>query len=272
MDRETNDHMPTQPDETIQGAALPLSTEADGQNSQRQSGPRRNTLFIGIAALVVLCGVGAWALYPQTLNGGPHAAAASTTQAAPLPTATAQPTPTLRLTDYTDPTHGFEVKLLSPPTHTKVAIPLTADTTATADVFNAQYHGQSVIAVPLPCMNPAHTTEILQGFMDSTVNNSGKSTSAPPVVETRDPTTLQSFPAILGKFTYTDADGRRLTAQILTVMHGSTLIQALAISGSSPDAFLDAGQKAFMDSLRFLDRPAPSAPMCDASQPPGAAG
>ncbi|BAS14323.1 hypothetical protein AHiyo8_26260 [Arthrobacter sp. Hiyo8] len=83
-------------------------------------------------------------------------------------------------------------------------------------------------------MNPAHTTEILQGFMDSTVNGQGKSTSAPPVVETRDSTTLQSFPAILGKFTYTDADGRRLNAQILTVMHGSTLIQALAISGSSP--------------------------------------
>ncbi|MFK4299320.1 hypothetical protein ABH924_004501 [Arthrobacter sp. GAS37] len=272
MNRDTDDRAPAQPDETVQGAALPLSTEADGKKSQRQSGRRRNTLFIGIAALVVLCGVGAWALFPQVPNEGQHQAVASATPPAPAPTTTAQPTPTLRLTDYTDPTHGFAVKLLSPPTHSKVAIPLTSDTTVTADVFSAEYHGQSVIAVPLPCMNPAHTTEILQGFMDSTVSNSGKSTSAPPVVETRDPTTLQSFPAIRGKFTYTDTDGRRLTAQILTVMHGSTIIQALAISGSSPDAFLDAGQKAFMDSLRFLDRPAPSAPMCDPSQLPGAAG
>lgn len=265
MNRESEDHTPAQPDETIQGVAPLLSTGTDGKNGQRQSGRRRSTLVFGIAGLAVLCGAGVWALLPQALNGGQDAAAASTTQAAPPPTPTARPTPTPRLTDYTDPTHGFEVKLLSPPTHTKVAIPLTADTTATADVFNAQYHGQSVIAVPLPCMNPAHTTEILQGFMDSTVNGQGKSTSAPPVVETRDSTTLQSFPAILGKFTYTDADGRRLNAQILTVMHGSTLIQALAISGSSPDAFLDAGQKAFMDSLHFLDRPAPSAPMCDPS-------
>jgi hypothetical protein len=268
MNRDTDDQAPAQPDETIHGAVPPLSMEADGKNSQRQSGRRRNSLVFGIAALVILCGVGAVALLPQALNGDQHEAAASTTQAAPPHTPTARPTPTPRLTDFADPTHGFEVKLLSPPTHVKVAIALTPETTATADVFNAEYHGQSVMALPLPCMNPAHTTEILQGFMDSAVNNSGKSVSAPPVVESRDPTTLQSFPALRGKFTYTAADGRRLTAQILTVMHGSTIIQALAISGSSPDAFLDAGQKAFMDSLRFLDRPAPSAPMCDASQLP----
>ncbi|MDQ0031696.1 hypothetical protein [Arthrobacter bambusae] len=109
--------------------------------------------------------------------------------------------------------------------------------------------------------------------MDSTVNNYGRSNSAAPVVQSSDPTTLESFPAIRGKFTYTDADGRRLNVQILTVMHGSTIIQAVAISGSSPDAFLDAGQKAFMDSLHFLDRPAPSAPMCtDPSQLPEVAG
>lgn len=272
MNRNPDDHTPSQPDETDSGPRLPLSTEAN-ENQRGKPGRKRRTMAVGIAGFAVLCGAGAWAILPQVPNSGQREAVAATTQPAPALTATARPTPTLRLTDYTEPVHGFTVKFLSPPEHKKETLQLTAQTTAIADLFNPENSGQSVMALPLPCMDPARTTDVLQATMDATVRtsgNAGKPGSAPPVVETQERTTVQSFPAIRGKFTYTDNDNRRLTAQTLIVMHGSTIIQAIALSGASPDPVLDAGQKTFMESLSFLDRPAPTAPMCtDPSQLPG---
>ncbi|MBT8163783.1 MULTISPECIES: hypothetical protein [Arthrobacter] len=272
MKRDTDEHMPSRPEETIPGVTSPPPAEGE-KNPRGRRPPRKSTPVVVIACLAVLCGAGAWAFLPQVLNNGQQEQAAATTQPATIATATPRPTPTLRLTDYTEPVHGFTVKFLSPPSHSRMTLALTEETTSTADVYSPENSGQSVMALPLPCMDPAHTTEVLQATLDATVKNSadsGKPGSAPPTMETRELTTVQSFAAVRANFTYTDYDGRTLRAQILTVMHGSTIIQVLALSGSSPDPLLDSGQKTFMESLRFLDRPAPGAPVCtDPSQLPG---
>lgn len=269
--RNTDGHAPTRPGEPIAGVPVSSSSAEDDTNGQRPKPNRkRSTLVFGIAGLALLCGVGASALLPRVIVGVEPESAASTKQPVPPPTATSRPTPTMRLTEFTDPIHGFTVKFLSPPTHTKVAVFLTAKMPITVDVFTDEYSGQTVMAYPLSCMDPAHTTEVLRSFVKTRVNNSGKSSSAPPAVQSQNLTTVQSFPAIRSKFTYTDSDDRRLTSQTVTVMHGSTVIESIALSGSSPDPFLDAAHKAFIESLRFLDKAAPSAPMCTgSSQLPG---
>ncbi|WP_306972571.1 hypothetical protein [Arthrobacter bambusae] len=172
----------------------------------------------------------------------------------------------MTLTEFTDPVDGFAVKFRSAPEHTKVEVSLTpmsfGDATATADVFYERFTGQTVAAFPVPCTkDSARTPDILRGTLESTLENLGSAAATKPVIETQILTTIQSFPAIHATFTYT-VSGTKITAKFLAVMHGSTVIDAIAATTSAPDPVIEEEQKTFMESFRLLDGPSTATPKC----------
>ncbi|MDP9904582.1 hypothetical protein [Arthrobacter bambusae] len=168
---------------------------------------------------------------------------------------------------FTDRTHGFAARFSGTPTTSTQkdtfydGSPLRIDS---FDVYDAGV-AETVSVTNLPCnFDPSTVRDVVGQRFDVHVKTMAETLGGAVVVQQREETTVQSFPAVHGTFTITDSKGQKKTGTLLSVMHGASMIHVLAISEAPASAEIDK-QQVFLDSFRFLDQAAPGGPTCRAA-------
>lgn len=170
--------------------------------------------------------------------------------------------------EFIDPVNGIAATFHTPPLSTKRDFPIGDGTTISGDLFQAK-KGQAfeeIIAMPLPCMvSPDKIPDTLRDSAAGSLMNLADGTASAPVIEDQELVSIQSYPGIRTALSLTDQNGAKTTGTLLTILHGSSLV--LVIAHALPTAGVEEIQQGqdFIDSFRFLDQHAPTAPSCDAS-------
>lgn len=195
--------------------------------------------------------------------------AVQTNDAAPTPSpdpaASTTPSPNQArpsVAEFVQETHGFAAQFRTPPLSTQQQRPAFDGASYTIYTFKAydQDSTQVINAASLPCTpRPESLDAALEQSVEKAVVSIADQMTAEPVIDSQARGEVQGFPAEWRSFTLTLPNGQQATGQILTVAHGTTIIEVLSAGTADSQAKETTD---FIESFRLLDSSAPAAPLC----------
>lgn len=208
------------------------------------------------------------------LSGASKAAGTPNAAPTPSPDPPASTTPSPRqarpsVAEFVQETHGFAAQFRTPPLSTQQQAPAFDGSSYTVYTFRTydRESTQEINAASLPCTpRPENLDAALEQSVEkAVVSIADQMTAAEPVIQNQARGEVQGFPAEWGSFTLTLPNGQQATGQILTVAHGTTILQVMSAGTADSQAQVTTD---FIESFRLLDSSTPAAPLC--TDPPAA--
>lgn len=242
--------------------------------------PLRFSLVAGITTVALFVGYvvvnAAHHAWDDFLFGAYKAVGTPNAAPTPSPPPAASPTPSPNqalpsVAEFVQETHGFAAQFRTPPLSTQQQAPAFDGSSYTVYTFRTydRDSAQVINAASLPCTpRPERLDASLEQSVEKAVVSIADQMTAEPVIDSQARGEVQGFPAEWGSFTLTLPNGQQATGEILTVAHGTTIIEVMSAGTADSQAQQTTD---FIESFRLLDSSAPAAPLCTDPAAAGAA-